>query len=171
MTTVYFVRHAESDISVRDEIRPLTKKGYEDCGLVTAFFSDKKIDIILSSPYRRAIDTVADTARVAGLPVITVEDFRERKSNSLWANSADLQCFRKNLWDDFSFTDSDGECLSELQERNITALNKVLTLYENKNIVIGTHGTALSAIINYYDRSFGFTDFMEMKNIALCKQT
>jgi len=37
--------------------------------------------------------------------------------------------------------------------------------YKDKNIVIGTHGTALSTIINYYDNTYGFTDFMDMVNI------
>jgi len=31
--------------------------------------------------------------------------------------------------------------------------------------VIGTHGTALSTIINYYDSTYGFADFMAMVNI------
>ena len=44
-------------------------------------------------------------------------------------------------------------------------LNDVLDTYKNKNIVIGTHGTALSTIINYYDHTYGFADFMAMVNI------
>lgn len=49
-----------------------------------------------------------------------------------------------------------------MQERNINALNDVLKKYRDENIVIGTHGIALSAIINYYDTSFGYGDFMAM---------
>jgi 2,3-bisphosphoglycerate-dependent phosphoglycerate mutase len=56
MTTVYFVRHAEADNSVRDgRTRPLTDKGMNDCALVTAFLKDKKIDVVLSSPFKRSI--------------------------------------------------------------------------------------------------------------------
>ena len=39
------------------------------------------------------------------------------------------------------------------------ALNKVLETYEGRNIVVGSHGTALSTIINYYDKTFGYADF------------
>ena len=34
--------------------------------------------------------------------------------------------------------------------------------YDGKNIVIGTHGTALSSIINYYDKSFNGESFMKI---------
>jgi len=44
-------------------------------------------------------------------------------------------------------------------------------MYEGKNIVIGTHGTALSTIINYYDSTYGYDDFERMKadNALDCK--
>jgi len=49
-----------------------------------------------------------------------------------------------------------------VQRRNINALNSVLKEYEGKNVVIGTHGTALSTIINYYDKFYGYDDFIKM---------
>lgn len=65
----------------------------------------------------------------------------------------------------FDYKLSDGESLREVQNRNIKALNEVLRMYEGKNIVIGTHGTALSTIINYYDSTYGYDDFERMKLI------
>ena len=65
MTTIYFVRHAKPDYqNHNDRLRELTEKGLEDSRSVTAFLSDKKIDLIFSSPYRRAIDT--DCAKIYG---------------------------------------------------------------------------------------------------------
>ena len=46
-----------------------------------------------------------------------------------------------------------------MQKRNIKALEEVLEKYNNKNIVIGSHGTALSTIVNYYDNSFSYENF------------
>ena len=58
MTTVYFIRHAESDFSVRDgRIRPLTEKGLADRKLATEFLQGKNIDAVLSSPYKRAVES------------------------------------------------------------------------------------------------------------------
>lgn len=166
MTTVYFIRHAESDTTVHDDqIRPLTGKGLADRRLVTEFLLDKSIDVILSSPFKRAVDTVADFADKAGLSILTAEDFIERKSDSNWLRDTDFSSFISRQWADFSYKLSDGECLAEVQERNINALNKMLVQYKNKNIVIGTHGTALSTIINYYDSTYGFEDFMAMVNL------
>ena len=165
MTTVYFVRHAEADNSNRDErTRPLTEKGMIDRALVTAFLQDKGIDVVVSSPFRRAIDTVADFAEQCCFDIEIIEDFRERKSDSDWVQDTDFWPFIERQWADFSYSLSDGECLNEVQERNIAALNEVLNKYKDMNIVIGTHGTALSTIINYYDKSYGFEDFMAMVN-------
>ena len=81
MTTVYFVRHAQSDGSVLDaRTRPLTPKGQKDCALVTAYLRDKQIQAVFSSPYQRAVDTVRHFAQEQRLPVETVEAFREHET-------------------------------------------------------------------------------------------
>ena len=166
MTTVYFIRHAESDISIRDEaMRPLTEKGMRDCLLVTEYLSDKNIDRVISSPFKRAVDTVSDFAEKFGFEIELIDDFRERKSDSNWLRDTDFRPFIERQWNDFTYSLSDGECLAVVQERNIHALNDVLTRYTGKNLVVGTHGTALSTIINYYDESYGFSDFMAMVHI------
>lgn len=58
----------------------------------------------------------------------------------------------------------DGECLKEVQDRNIAALESLLEKYPGKNIIVGSHGTALSTIINYFDNSFGYEDFEHIRN-------
>lgn len=164
MTTVYFVRHAEPNYDNHDDLlRELTEKGLRDRKLVTAFLSDKDIDVVLSSPYIRAIDTVRDFAESKGLNVAIIEDFKERKIDSVWIE--DYNSFCKKQWEDFSYKLSDGESLAEVQSRNIGALNRVLKDYEGKNIVIGSHGTALSTIINYYDSNFGHEDFEKIRGL------
>ena len=167
MTTVYFIRHAESDNSVRDgRIRPLTEKGWHDRRLVTEFLQDKNIDIVFSSPFKRAVDTVSDFAEKNNFEINIIEDFRERRSDSdLGRNDINFDQFIERQWSDFHYTFSNGECLSEVQSRNIHALNEVLAQHKDKNIVIGTHGMSLSTIINYYDSTYGFDDCMAMLGI------
>ena len=167
MTTIYFIRHAESDVSVRDgRIRPLTDKGLVDRKLVTEFLQDKKVEAVLSSPFKRAVDTVADFAEKNDFEIELVEDFRERKSDIDFARETfGFDAYMERQWADFNYTYSDGECLAKVQKRNIAALNEVLNKYKNKTVAIGTHGTALSTIINYYDSTYGFKDFMAMVNI------
>lgn len=131
MTTVYFVRHAEPNYNNHDDMsRELSNKGLQDRKLVTKFLLDKHIDVVLSSPYKRAIDTVVDFAETVNLEIETVEDFRERRVDNEWI--ADFNSFCKKQWEDFKYKLTDGETLEEVQSRNIKALNKVLEIYDGK---------------------------------------
>ena len=164
MTTIYFVRHAEPNYNNHDDMsRELTNKGLKDRRLVTDFLADKQIDIVLSSPYKRAIDTVSEYAELKGLGITIIDEFKERRIDSGWIE--DFNSFSKKQWEDFSYKLSDGECLREVQNRNIFALSRVLEQYRNKKIVIGSHGTALSTIINYYDETFGYSDFDKIRQL------
>lgn len=162
MTRVYFVRHAEPNYeNHNDAMRELSPKGMEDRKMVTSFFADKEIHAALSSPYKRAVDTIKDYTDSAGLEIITIDDFRERKIDSVWID--DFNAFSKMQWADFSYKLSDGECLAEVQERNIRALKQVVTDYAGKHVIIGSHGTAMSTILNYYDPDFGYEDFERIR--------
>ncbi len=164
MTTVYFVRHVEPNYRNHDDaLRELSPKGMEDRKLVTKFFADKHIDVVLSSPYKRAVDTVKDLADSRGLEIGIIDDFRERKVGGGWIE--DFSSFAKKQWDDLAYKLPEGECLQEVQARNISALRQALSKYAGKNIVVGSHGTALSTVINYYDGSFGYSDFERIKDI------
>lgn len=164
MTNIYFIRHAEPNYdNHNDLLRELSAKGLRDRQLVTEFLMDKYIDVVLSSPYSRAVDTVRDFAEKMGMDILIIDDFRERRVDSIWIE--DFNAFCRQQWSDFTYKLSDGESLGEVQERNISALEKVLKLYKGKNIVIGSHGTALSTIINHYDPSFGYSDFEKIRHV------
>ena len=165
MTTIYFVRHCQSDHSVRDDrIRPLTEKGMKDSLLVTEFLADKGIDTMLSSPYRRAVDTVKHFADTHGFAIEMIEDFRERKVGDNWVE--DFMAFVKHHWEDREYKEPGGESLREVQDRNVAALEMVLAKYEGKTLAIGTHGTALSSIVNHFDPRFGFEQFAEIVDLT-----
>lgn len=164
ITTVYFVRHAEPNYKNHDDMtRELSEKGLKDRKLVTDFFMDKEIQIVLSSPYKRAIDTVRQFAEKKGIDITVIDEFRERRVDSQWIE--DFNSFCKKQWEDFEYKLSDGECLREVQNRNIMALKKVIEKYQGQNIVVGSHGTALSTIINYYDKEFGYSEFDAIRQL------
>jgi 2,3-bisphosphoglycerate-dependent phosphoglycerate mutase len=166
MTVIYFIRHCESDRNVLDpQKRPLTEKGSADRLVVDHYLSDKKVEAVLSSPYKRAYDTVAGFAAKNSFTIEIVDDFRERLSDSNWQRYTSFYSFNQHQWADFKYTLSDGESLATVQERNIRALKTVIQKYQDKCIAIGTHGTALSLIINYFDHAFGFDDFMKIVDV------
>jgi len=164
-TIVYFIRHAEPDYSVHDDmLRPLTEKGIKDAMKLPKFFATIKIDKVISSPFKRAQASVNPIALDRGLEVELIDDFRERKvSDGHWIE--DFNAFAKSQWKDFDYCLPGGDCLNEVQERNVNALRNVINLNLGSNIIIGSHGTALSTIINYYDKSFGYDEFDKIKKV------
>ncbi|MCL2228551.1 MAG: histidine phosphatase family protein [Firmicutes bacterium] len=152
MTNVYFVRHAEPDMSVHDEGRPLTPKGLANSRLVTKFLSDKSIDIVFSSPFVRTVQTLKDFVESQSLKLNFVDDFRERHISNNWLPNFDEVSAKQ--WEDFSYKLPDGESLADVQSRNIRALENILVSHKDKNIVIGAHGTALSTLVYYFDKTW-----------------
>ena len=152
-TKIIFVRHAQSRYGADDRTRPLTEAGLQSREIVVESLKGFHIDCFLSSPYKRSIDTIQTAADYFGIPIRTDERFRERKVGT-WD-----QGWLKKRWDDFSCAEDGGECLASVQQRNVEALKTVLSENAGRTVVIGTHGTALSTILNYYDHSFGYDDF------------
>lgn len=156
-TSVYFVRHAESDLTIKeDAIRPLTQKVFEDSKKVTITLKNKNISHIYSSPYKRTIDTVRNISETLGIEIIMIESFRERRVGE-WVE--DFRFYSRRQWTDFDYKLNNGESLREVQERNISALSKIVNDNQGKNIVVATHGTALSTIIKHFRYDFGFNEF------------
>lgn len=159
MTSVYFVRHAQPDHAwEEDRTRPLTTEGLEDRRKVAEVLTSFKIDCYLSSPYKRSFDTIYESAEVHNLSILTDERFRERE-NGIMGNSFEML---QKRWSDYHFHEEGGESLHMVQERNVEALLEALTDHNSKNIVIGTHGTALSTILNYFDPSYCCDDFLRI---------
>ncbi|SKC66274.1 histidine phosphatase family protein [Maledivibacter halophilus] len=166
MTRIYFVRHSKPDFSIKDDLnRPLCEEGIRACKKITEYLSDKRIHKVYSSPFKRAVDTIKDFADRFEFEIEKVEDLRERKVADIWIE--DFNEFAKKQWEDFNYKLSNGENLNEVQTRNINVIHKILKSNADKNIVIGTHGTALSTIINYYDKSFDYSVFSRIKNLML----
>lgn len=158
--TVYFVRHAQSDASWVDErTRPLTAQGQLDAQNLVTLFWTIPIDRVYSSPYARALETAGLVAVEKHLPVEVREDFRERNVGRWFETLGEFRAFSRRQWSDFSYREG-GESLAEVQERNIRQVRTVLTEPGVQTVLIGTHGTALTTILNFYDVHYGL-DFFE----------
>ena len=164
MTTVYFVRHAQPNYENHDDLtRELTEKGLQDRMKIVEALREIPIHAVLSSPYKRAVDTVQPLADQRGLSIVTDADFRERKVGDGWLE--DFTSFAKRQWADFDFALEHGESLRQVQARNAAALERALERYDGKTIVIGSHGTALSSLVEHYTPGFGYKGFDRIRNI------
>jgi 2,3-bisphosphoglycerate-dependent phosphoglycerate mutase len=163
MTSVYFIRHSIPDLSIKDETRPLSVEGRDKAIELVKIFEKIHIDAIFSSPYKRTIQTIEPISINKNITINVIEDLRERKISDGWIDN--FKEYTDKQWNDFSYKLMDGESLNEVQNRNIEALKKILEEKNGKTLRIGTHGTALSTMINYYDRTFLYKEFMEIVNL------
>lgn len=166
MTYIYFIRHAHPDYSIHDDsLRPLNEKGLNESKKVTEFLISKKIDVLFSSPYKRAFDTIKDFSEISNLKINIIDNFKERKIEDYWISDKEFNQLVEKQWKDFKYSLPNGESLKEVQKRNIMALNNILAKYDGQTIAIATHGTSLATIINFYNDGFGYKQFQRIRFI------
>ncbi|MFW6036176.1 MAG: histidine phosphatase family protein [Halothermotrichaceae bacterium] len=164
-TNIYFIRHAESDFTPDDDnyIRPLTEKGKEDAERLIKYFSDINITKALSSPYHRAVHTIKGVAENKDLEIELIDDFRERNVADSYLDDEEFMSFVENQWNDFDYSMQGGESFNQVQERGIRALEEVIHQYAGENMIIGTHGTWLAVILNYFDERYDLEFWKTLK--------
>ena len=154
LTNLYFVRHAHSSYTPDELGRPLSERGFADANTVTELLKRETIDHVISSPYRRAIQTVEGIARYINKEIEIVDDFKERLLSQEPVENFSLAIAK--VWEDFDFSWEGGESGNIAQKRGVHAVLQVLENNAGKNIVIGTHGNIMVLIMNYFDSSYGF---------------
>lgn len=161
MTTVYFIRHAQSDRFHHDDrTRPLTAEGLSDTHKAADALKNVGIQHVISSPYKRTVQTVQSLSDETGIEIEMCEMLRERNAG-VWHGDNFIDFIRQQ-WEDRNYHAEGGESLSQVQERCITALNEILDRYKGQTIALSTHGTALSVMLDKLYPGFGFEGFMRI---------
>lgn len=124
MTTIYFVRHAHSTYTKEERERPLSEKGHCDAENVTSLLKDKHIDVVISSPYKRAVQTVQGIANTYHVSIEIEEGLRERLLSS--EPIADFNDAIENVWEDWSFAYEGGESNDVAQRRAVICMQSIL---------------------------------------------
>lgn len=155
LTNLIFVRHAHSNYSPDELGRNLSEKGFIDAGRVTDILKRYEIDNVVSSPYKRAIQTVEGIAESLGKEIKVMEDFKERILSI--EPVEDFPLAISKVWEDKNFSWIGGESNKEAQTRGIKATIKILNELKGKTVVIGTHGNLMTLIMNYFDHRYDFT--------------
>lgn len=152
-TTVYLVRHAHAHWTT-DDTRPLSEAGTEAAKRLAALLSDRPIAAIYSSPSRRAIDTVAPLADRLGLQVQLMPDLRERELLPMAPELFDEAV--ASTWRFPERAPPGSESNDVAQRRGLNALESVLDRHRQQHIVVSTHGTLMTLMLNGLDPSLGF---------------
>jgi len=159
-TCLYFVRHAHSVYSADEYGRPLSERGYQDAQRVTEILKTENINRILSSPYRRAIETVEGISRFLGIEIEREEDFKERVVASHPVE--DFTLAMAKLWADEHFAWPGGESNQTARERGVRAVKRVLESHPGEKIVIATHGNLMVLMMNHFDSRYDFSFWKEL---------
>lgn len=145
-TRIVLVRHAQSVWPKHgepdDDERPLTAQGLADADLLVPRLTAYRPAAVLSSPQRRAVQTVAPTAAALGLDVVTWPELREWVSGLVPSNDWETQY--THSWAHPASAHGDGESLDALTERAGRALARVADARPDETVLIGSHGTFLT---------------------------
>ncbi|GAA0394626.1 histidine phosphatase family protein [Paenibacillus motobuensis] len=172
LTMIYMVRHAESPYTAGEErTRGLSPDGVLKSRQVTELLQDEGIDMIVSSPYARAMLTVEGLAGKLNLPIETYEDLRERQfaDDSYLIRDEQFMTQVQNMFSDPEYALPGGESSRVCQQRAVPVLFDLLEQHRGKKIVIGTHGNVMTLMMNYFDSSYGWDFFIETKKPDIYK--
>jgi 2,3-bisphosphoglycerate-dependent phosphoglycerate mutase len=153
MTTFYLVRHAHAAWAP-DEQRPLSARGVADAVRVAEVLQGQPVNRIVSSPYRRARQTVEPLAARLGLPIHEEPELRERELGG--GEIADFVAAVEATWRDPSLAHPGGESNAVAQARGLGVVRRLEERHAGEAIVLGTHGNLLALILQGFDPSIGF---------------
>lgn len=163
-TFIYMVRHGESPKTGGDEReRALSPKGEADARRVTARLRSEGIDAFYSSPYVRAVQTIAHLAEELGQEIVPDEALKEK----IWMEGNrplpedELYPALRKMYADADFVIPGGESNNECQARAVHVLKDILRKHPGENIVIGTHGLVMALMMGYFSNEYGLEFLMQ----------
>lgn len=152
-TYIYMVRHGDSLRTGVDEwTRGLSPKGEEDARRVTECLRNEGLDALYSSPYIRAVHTIAGLAGVLGKKIILMDDLREKvwMEGNRQLPDESLPASLEQMYADPDFALPGGESNRECQARAVQALQEILRAHEGEKVAIGTHGLVMALMMSYF---------------------
>lgn len=174
MTIFYLIRHGEPDWGINEKYKlkghgrdlvPLTRKGIEQVYLASRDERLKKAQIIVSSPYTRALQTAAILSKELQLEITVEFDLREWQPDLTF--NYDSQERLKEIAEDYEKHNGIyppgetkvWESVSLMKER----IDRVIEKYLNYDYVIMTgHGMAFRALVPLGDIAYAeIIEFMK----------
>lgn len=158
MTTVYIIRHSrpfrkllgeynvEEIEQLRNEKNPLSGEGEKLAELLSQKEELQKIDVLYSSHYVRAMSTAKYIAEENNINLNVDERLGERKFGVTNMTELPSNFFEKQF-KDWNYKVGDGESINEVTQRMSNILEEILNKNKDKNIVIVSHGTAITALL------------------------
>jgi 2,3-bisphosphoglycerate-dependent phosphoglycerate mutase len=156
---LYLVRHCQS--SGQEPDAPLTALGHRQAQHLAERLRDYQLARIVSSPYRRACQSIEPLAHQLGIPVETDERLIERILSPQPLD--DWRARLRAAWDDHDLALPGGESSREATHRAMAAVEDVLTDGRQPAVVV-THGNLLALLLHTFDRRPGYATWEQLTN-------
>lgn len=153
MTSLYLVRHGETDWNAQRRIQgstdiPLNDTGREQAATTGKLLARRQWDLVVASPLSRAFETASIIARELGLPApLPLPELVERRYGE--AEGLNWQEVDERFPGE---TDVPGrETREEVAARVIPALVALADEYPGASIVVVSHGGVIRSVLNTVD--------------------
>ena len=160
ITTIYLVRHCQS---IANSKRLYNSKKHQDEGLsavglihaqeVGESFKGKKVDLIISSPFKRTIQTAEAIKKYTNAPITISEALRELDCGA-WDGKSEPEILEKfpEAWRGWHYDPQnnpipDGESLLDVQVRALSEFEAVVKKNPGKKIVFVTHYCVVNVLM------------------------
>jgi 2,3-bisphosphoglycerate-dependent phosphoglycerate mutase len=156
---IYIVRHCEAQGQPLES--QLTEKGSKQAKYLVDFFSDAKIDRIISSPFLRAIQSVEPLSEKTNIKIEIDERLSERT-----LSTTDLPDWYEKLkatFNDMELKFEGGESSQEAKNRIVNVVEEVFKS-GTENTVIVSHGNIISLLLKNYNSDFDFECWKNLSN-------
>lgn len=152
-----------------ERTRGLTEKGMNDAAILADILKNNDIDVIISSPYKRAILTVEKLAEVLHKKIIIEDGMKERifSTDDKQLTESELLDLLNRSFNDSSNSLQGAESNQECQYRGIRTLMNILHKYYGENIVIASHGLMITLLLSYFDTKFDLNFLLSMQKPAV----
>lgn len=164
MTNVYFLRHGETDWNLEGRTQgrtdiPLNHNGELQAKESGAALKDKKIDVIITSPLKRAKKTAEIVQEQLNVDLIEREAFIELSFGD--AEGMTLAEKLERFPDRIYPNSEDG---ASIERRFLTGLAEIHDKYHNQNVVVVSHGAFINAILYHYSNGETGTGKIKLTN-------
>ena len=157
MDELYIVRHCEATGQAPDA--PLTEAGLAQAEGLAAALPRGCVDKIISSPYKRAIQSIAPFADRNALTIEIDDRLRERSLGS--PGSADWRKALEATFDDLDLMFADGESNRAAMQRGVAVIDEIAGA--SRPMVV-THGNLMAMLLRSFDPTVGFAHWSRLTN-------
>jgi len=155
VTTLYFVRHGESEANAAHRFSgrsdsPLTVRGHEQALAVAEALRDIRVDRIIATPLSRSLDTALVIARERRMPVYVERELIEIDVGERTGATFDEVRGLPDWKDDGFVAWPGGETLEQVLERALRAVRRIARETPEGTVLVIGHGGVTRILVSHF---------------------